>query len=209
LIRGTKQLKSILGFVLACWVIVGALITAAVTFYATLFFTHHPTPWNFPGDPPLFDLLIFAGAIAAVVNLPVALLVGRLRGHSSTLILLIPRLCAAVAVVMLLVSAAGILERHDARWAQIRNGIRLYGDRVAEAAGDKDRVLTEEEFKRFHDKFMPQPVAVRLTGYGTVHLRMAHGVFPMSVWISATGRTLCSIREPCSAPIRISRLVLG
>ena len=74
--------------------------------------------------------------------------------------------------------AAGILERHDSRWAAVRNGIHQYGDAIAAAAGDKNRVLTQEEFDRFHEQFMPQPVAVSLRGYGTVRLRMAHGVYP-------------------------------
>ena len=38
--------------------------------------------------------------------------------------------------------------------------------------------LDIKEFRRFHDRFLPQPVSVALPGYGTVHLRMAHGVYP-------------------------------
>ena len=166
-----------LGFLLAVWAIVGALITVALMFYGGLFLAINPTPWNFPGDPPLFDLLISAAGIATMVNLPLAVIVGR-RGQRRGLVLSIPRLCSAVAVVMLIGSAAGILERHDARWRAVRNGIREYGDRIAAAAGDKNRVLTEEEFRRFHERFLPQPLPVALPGLGTVHLRMAHGVYP-------------------------------
>jgi len=90
-----------LGFLLAVWAIVGALITVAVMFYGGLFLAINPTPWNFPGDPPLFDLLIYAAGIATMVNLPVAVIVGRL-GQRSGLVLSIPRLCSAVAVVMLI-----------------------------------------------------------------------------------------------------------
>src|SRR5262249_42097167 len=75
-------------------------------------------------------------------------------------------------------AAAGILERQDARWAAVRNGIRQYGDRIAAAVGDKDRVLSHEEFVEFKRRFLPTPIPVRLPGYGTVSLRIAHGVYP-------------------------------
>ena len=48
-----------LGLLLAVWTIVGTLVTVAVMFYGGLFLAINPTPWNFPGDPPLFDLLIY------------------------------------------------------------------------------------------------------------------------------------------------------
>lgn len=167
----------VLGFLLALWAIVGALITVAVMVYGSLFLAINPTPWNFPGDPPVFDLLLYAAGIATIVNLPLAVVVARL-GQRSGLVLSIPRLCSAVAVIILIGSAAGILERHDARWRAVRNGIREYGDRIAAAAGDKNRVLTEEEFRQFRDRFLRQPLPVALPGYGTVHLRMSYGVYP-------------------------------
>lgn len=162
---------------LAVWAIIVAVINVAMIFYGGWFLAINPTPWNVPGDPPLFDLLIYGAGIATIVNLPLALIVGRF-GQRKGLILSIPRLCSVVAVTMFIGSAAGILERHDARWQAVRNGIRQSGDLIAAAAGDKDRVLTEEEFRQFHEQFLPQPLPVVLPGYGTVHLRMAHGVYP-------------------------------
>jgi hypothetical protein len=35
-------------------------------FVAFIFFFLHLTPWNFPGDPPLFDLLIWPAAVLTV-----------------------------------------------------------------------------------------------------------------------------------------------
>jgi len=67
---------------------------------------------------------------------------------------------------------------HDARWREVRNGIRQYGDAIAAAAGSQGRLLTEEEFHRLHDQFMPEPIPVTLRGYGIVRLRMAHRVYP-------------------------------
>jgi hypothetical protein len=75
-------------------------------------------------------------------------------------------------------AAAGILERHDARWAAVRHGIRQYGDTIAMASGDKHHVLSHEEFERLKQQFMPRPVPVLLPGFGMVQLRMAHGVYP-------------------------------
>jgi hypothetical protein len=72
-----------LGFFLAVWAILGALVIVAVMFYGGLFLAINPTPWNFPGDPPLLDLLIYAAGIATMVNVPVAVIVGRLGQRSG------------------------------------------------------------------------------------------------------------------------------
>jgi len=168
-------MNRIVGFFLAVWTYVGVLSTAAIALYGLLFLSANPTPWNFPGDPPLFDLLIYGAAFSAIVNIPLALIVSRL-GQGR--VLSIPRLCSIAAVMMLIGSAAGILERHSPRWRPVRDGIRHYGDLIDAAAGNKRHVLTNEEFDRFHERFMPQPIAVMLPGYGTVHLRMAAGVYP-------------------------------
>ena len=162
---------------LAGWILIGALFLGATVFYAALFFSINPTPWNFPGDPPLFDLVIYAAGIAAVINVPAWLVVRQLAGPRVPPASL-PRLCSILSLAMFATSVIGILERHDARWADIRNGIRRYGDAIASAAGDRNRFLSHEEFEKFKRDFMPTPVPVRLAGYGTVTLRMAHGVYP-------------------------------
>jgi hypothetical protein len=174
---GPAAMNTVLGFFLAVCAIVGALITGVVMLSAGLFFRLHPTPWNFPGDPPIFDLMFFAAAFAAGVNLPIAVLVARSE-RPRGLIVLLSHISAGMAAILFIASAAGILERHDSRWREIRNGIRQYGDAIAAATGDKNRVLTHDEFRRFHDRFMPQPIPIVLRGYGVVHLRMAHGVYP-------------------------------
>jgi hypothetical protein len=123
-----------LGFALAIWTIVGALVTVVIFFYGGLFLAMNLTPWNFPGDPPVFELLISGAVIVAVVNLPLAMIVGRF-GQCSGLVLSTSRLCSRLAVIVLVASAAGILERHDARWRAVRDGIREYGDLIAATAG--------------------------------------------------------------------------
>jgi hypothetical protein len=117
---------------------------------------HQPHPLEFSWGSALFDLLIYDGTIAEVVNLPLALLVRRLTDQPRGLLGSIPRLCAIVGIVIFVGAAAGILERQDARWAAVRNGIRQYGDAIATASGDKHHVLSHEEFERFKQQFMPR-----------------------------------------------------
>jgi len=56
-------------------------------------------------------------------------------------------LTSIASIVAVLIAAAGILERQDSRWSEVRNGIRQYGDQIAADAGDKHRVLSHEEFE--------------------------------------------------------------
>src|SRR6266581_2966555 len=56
-------------------------------------------------------------------------------------------LTSIASIVAVLIAAAGILERQDSRWSEVRNGIRQYGDQIAADAGDKRRVLSHEEFE--------------------------------------------------------------
>lgn len=171
-------LRTLRAVAITGWAIFGAVCVGAILFYGGMFFMAHPTPWNFPGDPPLFDLLIYATGIALVVNVPVWLLARRLWLGRARFVSRLSRSCSIVSLVMFLAAAAGILERHTFRWAEIRSGIREFGDEIATAAGDRGRVLTQAEFAELKRRFVPTPVPVRLPGYGTVTLRMAHGVYP-------------------------------
>jgi hypothetical protein len=160
---------------------VSSLLSAGVTaFYGGLSILavviYGERPWNFPGDPPVFDLLIIPATLAVGMSLPLWLLFH--RAEVTGVLRWVTSLAATVSLAICVLCAAGILERQDPRWSPIRNGIRRYGDAIAAEAGSKDRVLTAEEFKRFHDKYLPRSVPVQLRGYGEVRLRMAHGVYP-------------------------------
>jgi hypothetical protein len=159
------------------WMLVAGVFAAAVLFYGLMFFSINPSPWNFPGDPPLFELLAYFGFTSVLLSVPLWLLARRFAG-TPRLVVSASRLCSIASSLAVLIASAGILERQDSRWSEIRNGIRQYGDQIAAAAGDKDRVLSHEEFERFKQRFVPTPVTVRLPGYGPVRLRMAHGVYP-------------------------------
>jgi hypothetical protein len=165
------------------WTILVTLASSVTAFY-TAFVVYAivalgDRPWNFPGDPPIFDLLIVPAALSSVLALTLWLVLRRSTKTTATRFLASGILAAAIfSAATCGACAAGILERHDARWTAVRRGIREYGDAIAAAAGDKHHVLTPDEFERLHERFMPKPIAVDLPGFGTVHLRMAHGVYP-------------------------------
>ena len=70
-------------------------------------------------------------------------------------------------------------------------------------------MLTEEEFRRFHERFLPQPLPVALQGYGTVHLRMAHGVYPyIGVDFGGGANALFDRRTMFLYLLRLARLSL-
>ena len=159
------------------WMLVAAAIAAIIVFYGLLFFSINPTPWNFPGDPPFFELLAYFGVAPVLLSVPLWLLAHRFSG-TPRLVISGSKLTSIASLIAVFIAATGILERQDSRWREIRNGIRRYRDQIAAAAGDKHRVLSHEEFERFKQQFVPTPVTVQLPGYGPVRLRMAHGVYP-------------------------------
>jgi hypothetical protein len=168
-------------FFLWLWFGLVALVSCLVSFLALMFLSINPTPWNFPGDPPLFEYLL-AGAVANLVLVAVLWAVLRwtpvvVADSSSGL----PRLVRQVLiywVVIVLMCVAGILERQDPRWREVRVAIRQFGNAIAADAGDRHRVLTREEFLALREKHVPTPVPLSLPGRGTVYLRMAHTGYP-------------------------------
>lgn len=66
------------------WMLVGALMIAATLFYGSLFFAINPTPWDFPGDPPLFELLAYAGVVGTFLNVPLWLLSNDSNNHRDS-----------------------------------------------------------------------------------------------------------------------------
>lgn len=135
-------------------------------------------PWNFPGDPPFFDLLLYAAGVTTMLNAVSVAATTRWWPGPGRIARRASRLAFFVSVGLCCLSFGALAERHSARWAAVRQGIRSYGDRVAAAAGGRDRVLSAEEFGRLKARLMPEPVPVGLPGFGEVHLRMAHGVYP-------------------------------
>jgi hypothetical protein len=170
-------MKAIWNVLSILWMLVAGVFGAAVLFYGLMFFSINPSPWNFPGNPPFFELLAYFGIASVLLRVPLWFLARRLA-RSPRLVVSGSRLSSIASFIAVLIAAAGILERQDSRWGEIHNGVRQYGDQIAAAAGDKHRVLSHEELERFKKQFVPTPVTVQLRGYGPVRLRMAHGVYP-------------------------------
>jgi hypothetical protein len=164
---------------LLAWVASAALVVPTGLFLALALLTVDRI-WYFPGDPPFFDLALLVSGPSAVVTSLLWLATKRVVGYR-------PRLrwlrtagtvvwCTTLVVVM--TCMAGIAFRFTPGWRELRRTIRSYGDVVAHAAGGTDRTLTEDEFERFRRQYMPKAVPVMLEGYGTVYVRMSHGVYP-------------------------------
>ena len=118
----------------------------------------------------------------------------------------LPRLVQVVStywVVVALVCIAGILERQDPRWREVRTAIRQYGNAIAADAGDRHRILNHDEFVALRQKHVPTPVPLDLAGFGTVYLRMAHAVYPYVTSSSAGVTTHSLTHGQCSVHIRI------
>jgi hypothetical protein len=160
------------------WTVSSAATITLTVLLAGSLLTGNATPWNFPGDPPLFDAVLYPAVISCVVSIPLWLVVRRRPWGLGHIVSGIEYATTMVSWLLLLVCTAGILERHGDRWTAVRNGIRQYSDAIATELGDRNRILTSEEFSRLHDKYIPEAVSVSLPGYGVVQLRMAHGVYP-------------------------------
>src|SRR5437773_11473776 len=105
------------------WMLAAGAIAAMVLFYGLLFFSINPIPWNFPGDPPLFELLAYCGIASVLLSVPLWLLARRFAG-SPRLVVSASRLSSIASFIAVLIATGGILERQDSRWGEIRNGIR-------------------------------------------------------------------------------------
>ena len=131
--------------------------------------------WYFPGDPPVLDLALIPASAALLFGV-VAIL--SLREQASRRLGACARLSCLWAFVVFVFCLGGIGFRFTPAWKEVREGIRHYGDQIAAEVGSRHRVLTTTEFEDLKAKYMPQPISVRLSGFGTVNLRMAHGVYP-------------------------------
>jgi hypothetical protein len=156
----------------------GSLLTVFSTYWIVLgvFLDRHIL--YFPGDPPYLDVslvpaatgaICFAVGIWVMQRLPIWNRRPAIR-HSSVLGLTASLLAVAVCL-------AGVAFRFTPRWRGVREGIRQHAEQIAAAAGGR-RQLSPEEFVALRQRYMPDPIQVDLSGYGTVRLRMAHGIYP-------------------------------
>jgi hypothetical protein len=139
--------------------------------------------WLFPGDPPCFDLALWPAAFGLAAALVGTLLfrrqlpASRLGGAARVpYFMAVAATCVAAAACLICVLAIGY--RHLGAWREIRVAVATYGDAIAADVGDRRLVLSEQQFLTMRAKHLPHPVPATLPGWGTVHLRMAHGVYP-------------------------------
>ncbi len=131
--------------------------------------------WYFPGNPPVLDLALIPASAALLFGVGAIL---SLRERASPRLVACARASCLWAFVVFVFCVGGIGFRFTPAWKEVRDGIRHYGEQMAAEVGSGDRVLTTTKFEHLRAKYMPQPVSVRLAGFGTVSLRMAHGVYP-------------------------------
>src|SRR5262245_64476674 len=105
-------MKAIWNVLSILWMLVAGVFGAAVLFYGLMFFSINPSPWNFPGNPPFFELLAYFGIASVLLRVPLWFLARRLAG-SPRLVVSASRLSSIASFIAVLIAAAGILERQD------------------------------------------------------------------------------------------------
>lgn len=139
--------------------------------------------WLWPGDAPTLDLGFILGVCGLVPALVGSALFRRelpadRLGRAARVPLGTAILGLGLVLSGLLISGAAIGYRHTAAWQQVRATIVRYGDDVAADVGDRNLVLSREQFDAMRLKHVPRPIPVVLSGWGVVHIRMAHAVYP-------------------------------
>jgi len=172
-----------LRFLRAIGVSCSLAVAAGLFVFASFFeigFLGSPGAPYFPGDPPFLDIAISPAVVSLCLSsicwlalrfVPPLAFARQARA--------ITRAFLIATSVSVLVAVGGVAFRFTGPWDSIRAAVPRYGDEIlAASGGSKSHVLTPEEFTSLKQRFMPKPVAVQLPGFGVVHLRMAHGIYP-------------------------------
>lgn len=157
--------------VLMLFSVFGLFIDILTIMFGVHGLTYEPRPWNHPGEPALFDMLLSFGGFAFILTVPLWLYV---RRHQTQLVSKFWIWYARGVVVMNLtlvgIGMLGILERHSGRWSAVRNGMHDYIDSVARVTGLDEGGITAEERATIRRLYVPDRVPVDLPGHGTVWL---------------------------------------
>lgn len=137
--------------------------------------------WYFPGDPPVFDILPYLGALYAVLGcvlfLSTFMLVRRWRPVARWIALFL----VGSGVVVALPGLVVIGHRHTSAWEPVRSAIRHHARVIGEAVREQRLTLplSNVAFERLRAMYLPNDQVVHLAGWERpVRLRMAHGVPP-------------------------------
>ena len=103
-------MKAVWNVFSAIWMLAAGAIAAMVLFYGLLFFSMNPRPWNFPGDPPFFELLEYCGIASVLLSIPLWLLARRIAG-TPQLVLSAARMSSIASFIAVFIATAGISTR--------------------------------------------------------------------------------------------------
>ena len=139
------------------------------------------SPWYFPGDPPVPDMLLHFGTLVAVTGL-LALVFGSVLG--GRIGRFTKRNGFGIVALGLFISLPGLVVvgyRHTSDWEPARSAIREY-DRAIGAAVEEygwSQPVSHEQFELLKARFLPDPQVIHLSGLERpVHLRMMSGSAP-------------------------------
>src|SRR5213596_2815652 len=129
--------------------------------------------WYFPGDPPIFDLMLDLGLLSLGPAV-VAVIVGcrGLRRWQSYLFWIGAGGISAAAI-LIIPGAVIVAHRHGEAWSAVRSAIRQYSADISADVGTRPVPLSEDEFQALRARYLPEPVTIGLHGWGPVALRMA------------------------------------
>lgn len=139
-------------------------------------------PWNFPGDPPLFDMARDALPwVLLTTGVPALLIaVGRGTRHpESRAVFRVLRAVVGVNLLFWAMAWTSMLDRRGPRWEGVRNAIRDRAARVEARTPASARALDAEGLRSFQQEItsaMPNEW-VNLPGHGMVILRPV-GYYP-------------------------------
>lgn len=139
------------------------------------------TYWFFPGDPPIFDVLLIIGSLIGALSLLIVLGSRAFRSRIRLVLLRVGITVAILSVAMVVPGAIVVGYRQTSAWAPLRSAIRHYDDLIWTEVRERGSQLplSPQEFETLRSRFIPEPVAISLAdGAWTVHLRMAHGIPP-------------------------------
>ena|SRR5688572_15646191 len=118
------------------------------------------SPWNFPGDPPIFDTLWLVGSggfLFVAVSLALIAAGRGLRDPDSRRLVRALFIVRAVHLAGSLIGLAGIAERHTARWDAVRGALREHVARVEAATPESVRKLDLRSLRRIQNDIFGLP----------------------------------------------------
>ncbi|MFN7940545.1 MAG: hypothetical protein U0X73_03030 [Thermoanaerobaculia bacterium] len=172
--------------VLAPWILWAAAGTFAGGIVLPLFwwgsFVLGSAPWNFPGDPPSYEALIYFASLAGVINLPLWLLLRKAPSDSARgQIVVLARSFTIFALATIQLAGLGLLERHSPRWAGLRAAMMACSDDLAAAQGGGHSPLTDGQVDRWRQAHRQKPLTAHLPGFGEVRLDIGSDEYPYCV----------------------------